>query len=141
MFRLLLLLFITVPVVELYVLIQVGSVIGVVPTITLVIFTAVMGAALIRWQGLQTLLRVREKLDRRELPAQDMLEGLILMLAGIMLLTPGFITDCLGFLCLIPPLRSRLAAMLLARLSTRQAHDGGPVIVEGEYWTERDRLP
>jgi UPF0716 protein FxsA len=136
-----LLLFLTVPVLELYILIQVGSLIGAIPTISLVIFTAVLGAALIRRQGLHTLARVRDKVDRGTLPAQDMLEGLILMLAGLLLLTPGFVTDIMGFLCLIPALRTRLAAILLSRLSARQIHDPGVVIVEGEFWTDPDRLP
>lgn len=141
MFRILLLLFLTVPVIELYILIQVGSLIGVIPTVSLVILTAVIGAALIRHQGLHTLTRVREKVENGTLPAQDLLEGLILMLSGLLLLTPGFVTDTLGFLCLIPALRSRLAAILLSRLSARQVHDSGAVIVEGEFWTDRDRLP
>ncbi|MEA5444613.1 FxsA family protein [Gammaproteobacteria bacterium AB-CW1] len=104
----LLLLFVGVPLLELYLLIQVGQSIGALSTIGLCILTAVIGAALIRLQGIQTLSRARQNLNRGMAPAMEMLEGLALMMAGAMLLTPGFATDALGFMLLVPPLR-RLA--------------------------------
>ena len=113
MFKLLFILFITVPLAELYVLIQVGGVIGILPTIALCILTAALGAGLLRLQGLQTLERVRQKLEQGELPAIELIAGAILLLSGMLLLTPGFITDCLGFLCLIPRLRLALAGAIL----------------------------
>ena len=100
--RILLLLFIIVPVVEMWVLIEVGSLIGALPTITLVLLTAIVGVALLRREGLSTLVRGNRKLDKGELPAQEMVEGLILAVCGALLLTPGFVTDFVGFLGLIP---------------------------------------
>lgn len=114
-FQLLLLAFLLVPMVEIYLLIKVGSVIGALPTVLLVIFTAVLGAFLLRLQGFSTLQRVRLSLARGEVPAAALFEGLLLLVAGALLLTPGFFTDTLGFLLLIPPLRQRLARWLLTR--------------------------
>ena len=114
-FRYLLILFLTVPLIEIYFLIEVGEVIGAWPTVLLVVFTAVLGVWLLRWQGLSTLTRVQTSLEHGELPAQAMLEGMLLLVAGALLLTPGFVTDSVGFLILVPPLRQRLAGWLLQK--------------------------
>lgn len=103
-----LLLFVGAPLVELYFLIQVGSVIGALPTIALSVLTAMIGGALVRMQGLQVLLRVRQAMDRGEAPALDLMDGAVLLVTGFLLLLPGFITDIAGFLLLIPPLRRAL---------------------------------
>ncbi|EGL54035.1 FxsA cytoplasmic membrane protein [Methylophaga aminisulfidivorans MP] len=105
MFRFLFLLFLIIPIVEIYVLIQVGDVIGALPTIFLVVATAVLGAFLLRLQGFQTLQRAQQSLASGQIPATEMLEGVCLVIAGAMLLTPGFVTDTLGFLLLIPNIR------------------------------------
>ncbi len=102
---LLLLLFLIAPAIELYLMIQVGSRIGAGPTVLLVLFTAVLGGLLVRMQGLSTLNRVRRTLARGEAPALEMLEGVALALAGVLLFLPGFVTDTAGFLLLVPPLR------------------------------------
>lgn len=112
-FSFFLLLLIVVPVVEIYFLIQVGSVIGASSTILLIVFTAVVGAYLFRQQGLATFQRVQATIARDEIPAVEMIEGLVLMLSGGLLLTPGFFTDIIGFLCLVPALRTKLALSLL----------------------------
>lgn len=114
-FRYLFILFLTIPLVEIYFLIQVGEVIGAWPTVLLVVITAVLGVWLLRWQGLSTLARVQTSLQHGELPAQAMLEGMLLLVAGALLLTPGFVTDGFGFLILVPPLRHRMAGWLLQR--------------------------
>lgn len=103
-----LLLFVGVPAIELYLMIEVGSRIGAFSTILLVLLTALIGGLLVRTQGFAVALRVREMLDRGELPAEAMLEGVLLLIAGALLLLPGFVTDALGFFLLIPPLRHRL---------------------------------
>ncbi len=151
-FRILFLLFLSIPVIEIYLLIQVGEVIGALPTIFIVVFTAVLGVALLRWQGLVTLTRVQAALARGELPALALLEGALLLVAGALLLTPGFFTDAIGFILLIPPLRQSLAQSLLLRGlfqtggsfrgggfsggSTYEGQSGesrGPKVIEGEY--------
>jgi UPF0716 protein FxsA len=141
LFRLLFILFLTVPLLEITILIQVGSAIGVVPTVLLCIFTAALGAGLIRIQGLQTLLRVRRKLEQHEVPAVDLVGGLILLIAGMLLLTPGFFTDFIGFLCLVPKLRDIVARRVVRRLieNARRNPDNRTIIVDGEFWEEGDQ--
>jgi UPF0716 protein FxsA len=103
--RFLLMLFIIVPIAEMWVLIEVGTQIGALNTIFLVFLTAVIGLALLRQQGLSTLMRVNQRMEAGELPATEILEGVFLAVGGALLLTPGFITDAIGFCCLIGPLR------------------------------------
>ena len=135
MFKALFLLFVCVPLVEIYFLIQVGQNIGALSTILLCILTAVLGAILLRIQGMLTLMKAREKLRRGELPADNLLEGLILLIAGVLLLTPGFVTDLVGFLCLVPSLRSLLAMKMLHRAFQEDLRRRN-IIVEGEFWEE-----
>jgi UPF0716 protein FxsA len=143
-FFLLLLLFFTVPLVEIYVLLEVGGAIGVLPTIAMVVLTAVIGAGLIRAQGLATLGRVQQQLERGELPAVGIIEAALLLVAGALLLTPGFVTDTIGFLFLVPPLRrwaieSFLARRIAAAGMARGQHGAGkPGAIEGEFRREDD---
>lgn len=140
----LLLLFILVPLLEIWLLIKVGGRIGATPTIALVVLTAIVGVTLLRLQGLRTLTRANERLRAGEVPAQEMGEGLILAVAGVLLLTPGFATDAVGFACLVPPIRRRLLAPWLRGLQARSPNSGsGPAgsdsaknsgrTLEGEY--------
>lgn len=112
----LLLLFIIVPIVELYFLIKVGSIIGVFPTILIVIGTAVLGTALLKQQGLATLNRYQQSLAQGKMPTQELIEGLALVFGGALLLTPGFVTDAIGFLCLIPFTRQAVVRWLMRRV-------------------------
>jgi UPF0716 protein FxsA len=105
------LLFVGVPFIELYFLIKVGSQIGAFSTIFLTIFTALLGGWMVRAQGFSTLSRVRGSMDRGEIPAFEMMEGAVLLVCGFLLLLPGFITDFVGFLFLVPPMRRWLLAM------------------------------
>jgi UPF0716 protein FxsA len=98
-------LFIVVPLVELYLIIEVGSVIGALWTILLVVLTAVVGVTLLRIQGFSMLNRARQNMEMGTLPAMEMMEGMVLAIGGALLITPGFITDTLGFMCLIPATR------------------------------------
>ncbi|MDH5409512.1 MAG: FxsA family protein [Gammaproteobacteria bacterium] len=115
MFRILFILFISVPIVEIFLLIQVGDRIGAGWTIFLVILTAVIGASLLRLQGLATMRRLNECASRGEPPAIPMIEGGFLLVAGALLLTPGFFTDVVGFLFLVPPIRQQLAMAILKK--------------------------
>ena len=120
--RLFLLLFITVPIVEMWLLIEVSSHIGAYSTIFLVFLTASMGLALLRQQGLSTLLRVNQRMARGELPAGEILEGVMLAVGGALLLTPGFITDAIGFACLLPFSRKLLVALLLKQSKVQASY-------------------
>lgn len=110
-----LLLFIVMPIVEIAVLLRVGSAIGWLPTLAIVVLTAVIGTTMLRQQGLATLAKARERMGRGEMPASQMIEGLILMVGGALLLTPGFVTDAFGFACLIPPSRAAIASYIKKR--------------------------
>ncbi len=123
--RPLLLIFIIVPILEMWLLISVGRQIGALPTIGLVLLTAVVGLALLRRQGLSTVLRAQQKMQAGELPAREMVEGIFLAVGGALLLTPGFFTDALGFACLIPGLRQLLLGCLLRHVTVVR-RDFGP---------------
>ena len=105
MFPKLLLAFILVPLIEIYILIEVGGVIGTWPTIGLVILTGVVGAYLARIQGLKTMLRIRESMEQGAMPTEDLFDAALILVAGVMLLTPGLLTDAAGVLLLIPTTR------------------------------------
>ncbi|CAA0114578.1 Uncharacterised protein [BD1-7 clade bacterium] len=107
--RLLFPLFLIIPVIEMILLIKVGEWIGVMPTIILVFSTAIIGVTLLRRQGLSTLLRANKKMEQGQVPAEEMVEGMLLAIGGVMLIVPGFFTDFLGLLCLIPLTRRALA--------------------------------
>jgi len=110
-----LLLFIAVPIVEIALLIRVGGAIGLFPTLAIVILTAFVGTRMLRSQGRVTLERARRRLNGGEMPAGELVEGLLLLVGGVMLLTPGFVTDAFGFACLVPGSRRWLAERLSAR--------------------------
>lgn len=138
--HILFLFFLIVPFVEIYVLLEVGSVIGAFPTIFLVVFTAVLGAGLLRQQGFATWQRFQANLQQGVIPAYEMIEGPILLVGGALLLTPGFFTDILGFACLIPQLRRKIAAYIIENhLSQtgngafRQTTSAQDQVIEGEY--------
>lgn len=141
---LLALLFVALPLLELYVLIQVGSAIGAITTVALVVFSAVLGTLLVRHQGLQTLQNARRSMERGEPPAIEMLEGVMLVVGGIALLIPGFITDVLGLLLLLAPLRRALIIKLVSRSGGPPRPPGddqpgppeNPRTIEGEYRRE-----
>ncbi len=108
-----------------YILIEVGGYLGALPTIGLVMVTAVIGVALLRVQGLATLTRGVGRLNRGELPAVEMVEGLLLGIAAALLLTPGFVTDAVGFTLLVPPSRQWLVLRLMSRVQVVATPFGG----------------
>lgn len=113
---LLFLLFLCIPLGEIAIFIKVGDWIGLWPTIATVILTALIGTALIRQQGLATLMEAQRKMARNEVPVAEMLHGFFLVIGGILLLIPGFLTDGIGFLLLIPAVRHSLAARAVQRM-------------------------
>ena len=134
-----------VPLLEIGVFIEVGGRIGLWPTLVLIVATAIAGAALLRHQGLTTLARARESMASGRLPIQEVVDGVCLLVAGALLLTPGFVTDAAGGLLLVPSARHLLQRWVLSRMMatgriTTRVHGGAaqwPVgdddVVEGEY--------
>ena len=121
---LLLALFIGVPILEIAVFIQAGALIGLWPTLAGIVITAIIGSFLLRWQGLATLGRLRQELDRGAVPTRELFDGACILLAGVLLLTPGFVTDTVGFLLFVPAVRTALLAFLAQRV-TLEAGIGG----------------
>lgn len=120
--------FIAIPVIEIAIFIEIGGIIGVPATIGIVLATAFIGASLLRIQGLQTWRRAEEAMRRGEPPVAEMLDGVLLFIAALLMVLPGFFTDCIGAALLIPPLRravSRVAAGRLAKNSRFHVHMSG----------------
>lgn len=109
-------LFVGVPVLEIAIFIQVGGWLGLWPTVGLILLTAVLGTALLRQQGLATLARAQTAMDRGEMPMTEVIHGLFLLIAGVLLLTPGFATDLVGFLLFVPAIRLALGGYILHRM-------------------------
>ena len=111
--------FTIIPVVEIYLLIQIGSLFGVFTSISLVVFTGFIGAYLARIQGLQTLFRIQESMREGRLPSRELLDALLIGVAGLVLLTPGFLTDTVGFVLLIPRTRNVIKSWLQGKIKTQ----------------------
>jgi len=145
---LLLLIFILVPIIEIAAFIEIGNMIGLWPTIGCIIVTAMVGTFVLRLQGLSVLRQAQDSMQNNQVPVDSVFHGAFLLIAGALLLTPGFFTDAIGFILLFPPARTVIAQMIWSRLKgrvqfhqfgtkpgpDRQRHDrpgAGPVI-EGE---------
>lgn len=156
--RYLFLIFVITPVLEMWLLITVGSHLGALSTIGLVLLTAFIGINLLRAQGFETLWRGRRRFEEGQLPAQEIAEGIILAVCGALLLTPGFVTDMVGFAGLIPPARKKIAQLVLTRMVVTSATSGQQFTgqggdffssggnsesrgntFEGESWEEQDK--
>jgi len=142
------LLFVGVPIIEITLFIQVGGAIGLWATLAIVILTAAIGTSLMRAQGIMTLNRLQQSLANGQNPADPIAQGAMILVAGILLLTPGFFTDTIGFALLLPPVRVFLVRLIAKRITQggmvfnstpsggagRQPNDdpyGGPI--DGEY--------
>jgi UPF0716 protein FxsA len=129
----LLLLFIAVPVVELVLLIEIGQRIGTLATIGLIMGTGIVGASLARQQGISTLARLRKDLDDGRLPAEPIVDGVLILIAAAVLITPGVLTDLVGFVCLVPACRRVLKRYLKGRFerAVREGTVGVAVAFDG----------
>ena len=156
MFKILFIAFLVIPIIEIYTLVKVGGIIGAGWTIFIVIGTAVLGASLLRQQGLATWTRLNQSITQGQLPPTILVEGILLLLSGAFLLTPGFVTDAIGFLFLIPGVRKMIAEQILRRgifrasgmsagFSSQQAQSSSSPraveknVIEGEYEERHDK--
>lgn len=137
------LLILLIPIIEIYLLISVGGLLGVFPTVFLVVFTAVLGAALLRRQGFATWQRFQASMAQGIVPAYELIEGPLLLIAGALLLTPGFFTDAVGFICLVPQLRRKIARYIIENhlidgsvFSSGTGSKKDTQVLEGEYKKE-----
>ena len=124
--------FMLVPIAEMWILIEVGGWIGALPTIALVVVTATLGLSLLKRQGLSTLLSARQKINEGSIPASELVSGVMLAVGGALLLTPGFVTDAVGFVLLIPQTRQWLLFKMIDRFRDK-------IVIEGEFRHFDDR--
>ena len=120
MFKVLFLLFVIMPIIEIMVLMNVGALIGALPTIGLVIITAWLGAGMVRQQGLATYQSVQSKLAQGQMPSDEIIAALLLLVAGVLLVTPGFVTDIFGLLLLWPTSRAAIVKVVQQQLKKAQ---------------------
>jgi UPF0716 protein FxsA len=140
----LLLLFIVVPAVELALLIEIGRHIGTLPTLGLIVVTGVLGASLTRRQGVSVWRKAREELRGGSVPTGHLADGIIILIAGALLITPGVLTDAFGFLCLVPAFRSLIKRLATRRLraavaSGRFRVSGPGVRPAGDWWGQAEQ--
>ena len=131
-FRLFFIAIVVISFAELYVLIAVGSVLGALPTIFLILASAALGSFLLKQQGLATWQRFQTSIARQETPAYELAEGFLILLGGALLLTPGFITDAVGLICLLPSLRSKIIAYAMQHFFAVPQNKNDNVL-EGEF--------
>ncbi len=125
MFRFLVIAFVIVPIIEIWLIIQVDAAIGGWETLGLLVLDSVIGAWLVRREGFSILARVQASLGRGELPTNELIDGMLVLFAGALMLTPGFLTDGIGFLLLLPPTRAVVRTFLKARFAGRVSVGGG----------------
>lgn len=119
MFFYLFIIFIILPIIEISIFIQIGSFLGTFNTVLLIFLTAALGIYFVRQQGLSAFQKITYELQNQQIPMQGMFDGLVILIAGILLITPGFLTDVLGFLCLMPMTRYYLLNIIKNVLSKR----------------------
>lgn len=132
-----------IPFIEIALFIKVGGWIGVLPTIGLTILTTVAGFGLLQNQGISNLVRMRNTMAQDQMPIAEMMHALFLALAGVLLAIPGFFTDFLAALLLMPPIRAAIGRYLISRLhatvtTSRTASNAQPNVVDAEFWEEHD---
>jgi len=111
-FSRLLFLFIFIPIAELFLLLQIGARVGLMPTLGLIVFTGILGASLARHQGLAILQKIKSEMQQGRPPAVEMVEGAMVVIGGVVLLTPGVLTDCFGFALMVPKFRRSIASKI-----------------------------
>ena len=135
MFFIFIAIFILIPIIEISLFIEIGSIIGSFYTIMLIFLTAIVGVFFVRQQGISTFQKLASQLQNLEAPVQTMFEGLVILISGILLITPGFFSDSLGFLGLIPVTRvifiKLVASYILSRYGVKQNHEDHTL--EGDF--------
>jgi UPF0716 protein FxsA len=124
MLPVLLILFILVPIAELYVIVQVGQAIGVLPTIAILVASSVIGSVLLRMQGRTAWRRFNAAISEGRAPTREVLDGVLVIAGGLLMVVPGFLTDIVGVLFLLPPTRALIRRLFLGRLALRMAASG-----------------
>lgn len=135
--------FVTVPILEIVIFMEIGEIIGFWPTIGIIILTAMIGTGLLRHQGLATLRKAQASLEQNRFPVEEVFDGLCLLVAGVLLLTPGFFTDAVGFFLFVPVFRGFFRGILARSLiASGRVHvhsagfppgEGPGTVIDGEF--------
>lgn len=143
--------FLIVPLIEIALFIEVGGAIGLWPTLAIVVLTAVIGASLMRSQGAMALGRIRSSFERLDDPTEPLAHGAMILIAGALLLTPGFFTDAVGFALLMPPVRKAIIAHMRRRVvvqhfeineqGVEKRYSHGPEVIDASYRDVTDEQP
>ena len=145
----LILIFVGLPILEIALFVEVGGAIGLLPTLAIILLTAILGAAMVRWQGLRALDRLRASMETGADPVGPIAHGALILVAGVLLILPGFFTDALGLLLLVPPVRGLLIRWGASRATVRAASyvrrpgagPGRPETIEADYEVVEDPSP
>ena len=135
MFLVVLLLIIAVPIAELIVMFKVADAFGWLETLSVLILISVAGAWLVRRQGIKTIMRIQGELSEGKVPTKSVVDGLLVLVAGVLMFTPGFVTDAVGILLLFPPTRIALRGLLIRRYRSRLDVYQNPAARSGPMWT------
>ena len=127
-----------VPIAEIAVFIEVGEKIGLVATLVIVVATAIMGTALLRQQGFSVLARAQNSLSQNRFPMNELFDGLCLLFAGALLLTPGFVTDTIGFLLFVPPFRALIGSWVSKAMLAHGHIHMEQTVYPGSQYSEKD---
>ncbi|MBN2631198.1 MAG: FxsA family protein [Rhodobacteraceae bacterium] len=141
-------LFLIVPLIEIALFITVGGWLTLWPTLALVLLTGIVGTVLMRWQGLKVLSQLRGDMGQLKNPLSPLAHGALIVVAGLLLLTPGFFTDSIGFLLMVPQVRSFLIAQIGARVQVQSygmaagsARQDGLTVIDGEFFEVDENTP
>ncbi|NNE72541.1 MAG: FxsA family protein, partial [Acidimicrobiales bacterium] len=137
MFGILALLFIIVPIIEIYVLVQVADGLGWLNSLGLIVVLSVLGAWLVKQQGFGILRRMNEQIADHKMPSNELVDGGLVLFAGALMLTPGFVTDAVGFFLLLPPTRALVRPPLVRRLKSRVVASPAGQSPIGQWWFTR----
>ena len=140
MFRFLFIFFVIIPIIEIAVIMQVGSILGTLPTVAIVILTAWFGAKKVREQGFATLTSIQTKMAQGEMPSDEIIAGVMLLIAGVLLVTPGFVTDAFGIALLFPKVRAMIVNLAKQHIQHQQSMTQFTVYQEYESSTHQDPL-
>ena len=131
--------FLTIPLIEVWILLQIADLAGLLNTIGLLIFTSIIGALLVRREGISVFRKAKNEITQGQMPEKQILDGFLILLGGVLMLTPGFFTDIIGFLLLFPPTRLLLRTVVIKRLNSRISNPNSYIRNGRVQWVYSER--
>tara|TARA_A100001037_G_C14932841_1_gene536836 strand:+ start:360 stop:833 length:474 start_codon:yes stop_codon:yes gene_type:complete len=131
--------FLTIPLIEVWILLQIADLAGLLNTIGLLILTSIIGALLVRREGISVFRKAKNEITQGQMPEKQILDGFLILLGGVLMLTPGFFTDIIGFLLLFPPTRLLLRTIVIKRLNSRISNPNSYIRNGRVQWVYSER--